>query len=125
MAPRNPEDMHAEFAAAFNAGDIDALMEFYEAEAIVTPEAGKPAVEGKDAIREVLNGFLSIKGTIEIQSKSTFKTGDLALTHGSWTLAGTAPDGSALNLSGNTTEVLRQQSDGTWLYVIDLPDDPM
>ena len=121
MPPRNPEDMHFEFAGAFNRGDIDALMTLYESEAIITPEAGKPPVEGKDAIREVLSGFLALKGTIEIQSKSTFKTGDLALTHGSFSLAGTAPDGSAINLSGNTTEVLRRQPDGTWLCVIDNP----
>jgi len=39
------------------------------------------------------------------------------------TLIGTSPDGSAVNLSGHSTEALRQQPDGSWLYVIDIPDD--
>jgi ketosteroid isomerase-like protein len=29
--------------------------------------------------------------------------------------------GSAVDLGGNTTEVVRRQADGTWRYVIDDP----
>lgn len=122
MAPRSPEDMHSEFTRAFNAGDVDALLALYEPEAIMTPEPGT-TVAGTDAIREVLNGFLALKGKVEFKTQPVFKAGDLALMHADWTLAGTAPDGSAVNVTGHATEVLRRQPDGTWLYVIDIPDD--
>ena len=122
MAPRSPEDMHGEFTRAFNAGDVDALMTLYEPEATFAPEPGT-TVAGTDAIREVLAGFLALKGKIEFKNPQIFKAGDLALMHGDWTVAGTGPDGSAVNLAGHSTEVLRRQPDGTWLYVIDIPDD--
>jgi hypothetical protein len=35
--------------------------------------------------------------------------------------SGTGPDGSAVSMSGDTSEVIRKQSDGTWRYVIDDP----
>jgi len=122
MAPRSPEEVHSEFARAFNAGDVDTLLTLYEPEAIMTPEPGT-TVAGIDAIREALNGYLALKGKIELKTRPVFKAGNLALMHGDWTLVGTAPDGSAVNLSGHSTEVLRQQPDGSWLYVIDIPDD--
>ena len=122
MAPNSPEDMHSEFTRAFNAGDVDALLRLYEPEAIMTPEPGT-AVAGTDAIREALNGYLALKSKIEFKTQPVFKAGNLALMHGDWTLAGTAPDGNAVNLTGHSTEVLRRQPDGTWLYVIDIPDD--
>ena len=122
MSARSLEQMHQLFTEAFNAGDIDALMELYESGASIEPEPGK-LVEGKDAIREVLNGFLALKGKINLETKKAVQTGDLGLLHGQWSLAGTDPDGNPVNLSGNTTEVVRRQADGSWLYAIDLPDD--
>ena len=34
---------------------------------------------------------------------------------------GTAADGSEVNLTGQTSDVVRRQADGTWLLVIDNP----
>ena len=36
-------------------------------------------------------------------------------------LDGTTPDGSPVQMSVHTLEVLRRQRDGTWKYVIDDP----
>ena len=47
------------------------------------------------------------------------QVGELALLQGEWHLDGTAPDGSPLELSARTAEVVRRQPDGSWLYVID------
>jgi len=122
MPARSPEQLHQFFTEAFNAGDIDALMALYESGASIEPEPGK-LVEGTDAIREVLSGFLDLKGKISVETKKAIQTGDLELLHGQWSLTGTGPDGSPVNLSGNSTEVVRRQPDGTWFYAIDLPDD--
>jgi ketosteroid isomerase-like protein len=121
MLVRSPEDMHRTFAERFNAGDIDGLMALYEPDAVLEPAPGT-LVTGA-SIRQALEGFLALKGTIDVVSRRTIKTADLAITHGTWSLAGTAPDGAPVTLGGNTTEVLRRQPDGSWLYVIDLPDD--
>ena len=38
-----------------------------------------------------------------------------------WNLKGTGPDGSAVELSGESVEILRRQADGTWKFIIDSP----
>jgi ketosteroid isomerase-like protein len=48
-------------------------------------------------------------------------SGDVALLRSKWSLAGTGPDGKPVAMSGNGTEVVRRQADGTWLFVIDNP----
>jgi ketosteroid isomerase-like protein len=47
--------------------------------------------------------------------------GNIALLHAQWHLTGTGPDGQPVALSGRTAEVVQQQPDGRWLYLIDNP----
>lgn|SRR5437879_6037435 len=120
MPASQPEDMPATFESAFNTGDIDQVLALYEPDAVLVPEPGQ-VVHGTAAIREALLGFLALKLPIRLERKRVLQTGDLALVSSTWTLSGAGPDGSAVNLGGNTTEVVRRQSDGTWRYVIDDP----
>jgi uncharacterized protein (TIGR02246 family) len=120
MPAQSPEDMARAFTEAFNSGDLDVVMELYEAEAVLVPEPGQVA-SGTAAIRSALAGFLGLKGTIEIEPHRILSLGDVALANTTWKLAGTNPDGTLANLSGDTTEVIRRQADGTWRYVIDDP----
>lgn len=93
-------------------------MALYEPEACVVPEPGT-MLKSTAAIREVLTGFLAMKPTTTAPPSQVIQTGDVAAVFNSWILAVTGPDGSAVALSGNSAEVVRQQSDGTWRYVID------
>ena len=121
MPAREPGDVHRLWADRFNAGGLEGLMALYEPDASLAPEPGK-VVTGTAAIREALGGLLGLKATFDLrEAKPPIRSGDLALLHSSWTLAGTAPDGSPMNLSGTTADVVRRQSDGTWLCVIDNP----
>jgi ketosteroid isomerase-like protein len=47
--------------------------------------------------------------------------GDLALTKSAWTIKAKSPEGEAVEMEGNGTEVLRRQADGSWRYLIDDP----
>lgn len=118
--PRNPGEMYEAFAEAYHAGDLETIMSLYEPDAILMPEPGKLA-EGKDAIRVAQMGLLTIKGRMEVGDKTTLTSGDLAISRCRWTLTGTGPDGSHVDISGDSTEVLRRQADGTWRLVFDLP----
>jgi uncharacterized protein (TIGR02246 family) len=120
MAVQRPEDMHRAFTEAFNAGDADALMALYEAEAALAPAPGQ-TVTGTAAIREALGGFLALNGRISIVTQAIVPAGDVVLLHGSWLLSGTGPDGSPVELAGLNTEVVRRQADGSWLFLIDNP----
>jgi len=48
---RKPGDVHPLFVAAFNAGDLDALMRCFEPEACFISKSGRVAA-GADAVRE-------------------------------------------------------------------------
>lgn len=120
MQARTPEDLHRLFAAALNAGDLDALMSLYAPDAALVPQAGQAAV-GKGAIREALAGFLVMKPVITLTTRGIVKTADLALLYSSWVLRGTGPDGTPVEMTGPGTEVARRQADGTWRFVLDNP----
>ena len=53
--------------------------------------------------------------------KKVLQTGDIALSFCDWTLVGTGPDGEPIEMAGQTSDVLRQQSDGSWRIVIENP----
>jgi ketosteroid isomerase-like protein len=119
MPATEPDQMHALFEEAFNAGDIEALMALYEADAALIPQPGV-TVEGSAAIRDSLRWFLDRRGTITLDTKLVVRVGDLAYLSNRWSLTGgTMPDGSPAELGATTAELARQQVDGTWLYVID------
>jgi uncharacterized protein (TIGR02246 family) len=115
-----PEDMHSRFAAAFNSGNVDAIMALYEADSTLVPQPGQE-VTGRDAIRQALLQFLAVKGTMRITTTFIVRGPGIALTRGRWTLNGTGPDGNPIEMTGQGVEVLRQQPSGEWLLVIDHP----
>jgi ketosteroid isomerase-like protein len=85
MAEPNTElqSFHARFEALFNAGDLEGLVGLYEDDATMN------AVRGKDAIREVLRGFLALGGKVTMRTTATFDGPDgLALAHAEWSLRG-------------------------------------
>jgi uncharacterized protein (TIGR02246 family) len=120
MPATRPEDMASVWEQAFNSGDVEQVMALYEPESVLIPEPGQVA-RGTDAIRQALLGFLALKLPIRLQNKRVLTSGDLAMLSNTWKLAGNGPDGSPIDLGGNTTEILRRQSDGTWRYVFDDP----
>jgi ketosteroid isomerase-like protein len=107
--------MHAKFEALFNAGDLEGLVALYEPDAILNPSPDRTA-RGTAAIRATMQEFLALGGKIRIITTAVFEGSGIALTHGDWALTG-----GNVELAGKTAEVLRQQPDGQWLYVIDNP----
>jgi uncharacterized protein (TIGR02246 family) len=121
MSVQNPRQLHQAWEKAYNGGDIDALVELYEPHATIIPEPGSP-VTGQAAIREALAPFLALNGQIQLRTAAVIESGDLAVAYADWSLTGGAdPDGNPVNMEGRSTEVMRRQSDGSWLDVIDDP----
>lgn len=119
MPATEPEQIHALFEQAFNAGDLEGLMALYEPAAALISQPGSVA-EGVAAIRDSLRWFLDRGGQITLDTKLVVRVGDLAFLSNRWSLTGgTMPDGSPAQLGATTAEVARRQADGTWLYVID------
>jgi uncharacterized protein (TIGR02246 family) len=117
---RQPEEIHSRFTAAFNSGNVDAIMALYEPEASLVPQPGQ-VVQGRAALRQALLQFLALKGTMEVKSIFTVRGPGVALTRGEWKLTGTGPDGKPIEMTGQSVEVVRQQPNGEWLLVVDHP----
>jgi uncharacterized protein (TIGR02246 family) len=120
MPARTPEDTDRLFVEALNAGRIDDLVALYEPSATLMPSPGK-LVSGSAAIRDSLAQFIAGKPKMSLNAKLVAQSGDLAVLTAKWELSMTGQDGKPAQMTGQSMEVVRRQSDGRWLFVIDLP----
>jgi uncharacterized protein (TIGR02246 family) len=120
VAITRPEDINAAFAEAINSGDVDRLLALYEPEAVLAPFPGERAV-GHAAIREAFLGLLALKGHMTSKNNYCMQVGGLALLQGEWRLSFTGEGGEQVERTARSAELVRQQADGSWLYVADHP----
>ena len=120
MGADKPEDMHKLFSAAFNSGNLEALMALYAPDAQLVPQPGQ-VITGHEAIRQALQQFLALKGAMQITTRYVIRGDAIALLSGQWHLKGSGPDGKSIEMGGKSAEVARRQSTGEWLFAIDHP----
>jgi ketosteroid isomerase-like protein len=58
---------------------------------------------------------------LEARVRRVIQASNLALLITEWSISGIAPNAKPINLTGKGTVILRRQSDGTWLMVIENP----
>ena len=120
MPARTPEEVRLLFDEALKARDLDALLALYSPESVVVQPTGE-TVTGIEDIRRSISGFLAIKPELNVEVRRVFQAGDTALICAKWSLKGTGPDGNTFHETGQSSEVVRRQPDGTWLFLIDSP----
>ena len=109
------------FLEYFTAGDLEALMDLYEPDALFVGPGGDEAA-GTEAVRGALQSLLSLPGlSFTYNPYFAAQSGDLVLMHATWSLTGRDPEDGPVALSGVTVEVARRSADGGWRYVIDCP----
>lgn len=106
--------------AAFTAHDIDGILATYESGAVVVGEPTMP-VSGTPALRELFAQFIAIDPKFTFTAHDVVQAGDIAVHFSVWKMTGKAPDGTVIEQGGLGVVVLRMQSDGRWLMVIDCP----
>jgi uncharacterized protein (TIGR02246 family) len=117
-----PNDTHRLWTEAFQRGDLDGLVALYEEDAAFLAEPGAAPITGKGPIRDALTAFLSIGASFDIERTETVEGPDLALVYSRWTLkGGSDADGNPVDVAGETTDVVRRQADGGWLFAVDNP----
>lgn len=105
-----PGDLHRLLAERGNAGDLDGILELYEPDAVVTFDRDNPAA-GHAAIRDAFADVIATNVTFSAEGQRPYvETGDLAITS------------AKLGPRAYTCEVARRQPDGSWRWVIDIPD---
>jgi ketosteroid isomerase-like protein len=117
----------AEWAALASEGrDVEAILSYWTDDAVVLPP-GLPAVIGKTALREYIQGSLQIPG-FNITWSSTevafSPDGNLAymLSDNSVTMNGA--DGKPAATAGRAVTVWRREPDGLWRCAVDIWNAP-
>ncbi len=123
MPADTPSDLHTLFRNAFNAGDVEASIALYEPDAILVVDGN--GVRGHENIREAFRSIFSGHGRMSVETLSVLESpAGLAVLHGRWVVEYDPGTGSELVTRGLSTEVVRRQPDGTWLFIIDNPYTP-
>jgi uncharacterized protein (TIGR02246 family) len=110
------------WADAAVAGDATAIAQQYAADAIVLPP-GSPRATGNEAIQELFTGWLAeapiSSATLDSDVITVAAAGDYAHAVGTYTMSGTAPDGSEWSDQGKYLAVWKNV-DGDWKIVTDI-----
>jgi len=111
----SPQDMNQTFARAFNSRDINNLLELYEESAILRIDSEESYV-GKGVIEIELQKLLSLPGEMISLNNFCIEFEDIALLRADHSIVN--QEGETI-FSGSSAEVVRRQSDNSWLYIID------
>ena len=112
--------MHRRFVEVFNTADLPALLALYEFNATFVPQPGHSA-SGIEAMRGALQQYLALNGRLKMETTYVVESGESRCSAASGCSEALAPDGKAVEMCGNSIEILRRQSDGSWRFVIDHP----
>jgi ketosteroid isomerase-like protein len=133
MTAQQPEELHTLFAHAFNHRDLDGMLALYEPGATIIGAVGASGALGPagaqstgDGLKATLEPWLAAGGQMTIDTRAVIRGPDgLVVLHGAWAIAEAETAGSEPVRRGLSTEVARQQPDGTWRFVIDIPHTPV
>ncbi len=110
------------YGDAVVAGDVEAIMAQYAPEAVLLPP-GAPRMEGSAAIRPMFEAWveegLPSSMALTTGDVTVSSAGDYAYATGSFSLSGTAPDGSEWGDQGKYLAVWKN-IDGDWKMVADI-----
>jgi ketosteroid isomerase-like protein len=120
MGYQTPAELFDAVVDSRNRGDLATYVACYEPTATIIPQPGMVA-HGHEAISAFLSFFTSLRPAFTVVKREFIEGFAVALHLSSWTLSGTDKDGSPVLWRGRTCDVLRKQTDGTWLVAIDNP----
>jgi len=122
-APADPSVIHersAEWEAALNAGDIEAVAALYESDARLLPPNAEIQT-GPDAVRAIFGGMIDAGLTGKLDSLETQVAGDYAYNVGAYTLTA----GDTVVDTGKYMETWHRGEDGQWRYSNDIWNSDM
>ncbi len=110
----------AGWAAAFNAGEFDAVAAFYEEDAVMMAP-GAPRIEGRAAIRRAMDGFATTISDVKLDTASVRALGsDYALELGDVRYRQKQADGGTAPVHMKYQIIWHRGADGVWRYLSDM-----
>jgi uncharacterized protein (TIGR02246 family) len=120
MSPTRPEAWPTRFERALDAGDLDAVIELYEADARFVTASGE-IIAGRDAIGEMLARLIAAKTRLRGRVIRSIVIDDIAMLYTDFEGTTVDASGEATEIRSDAIEVLRRQPDGTWKLIIGDP----
>jgi len=119
MNKRTPLETIELLDAAFNRGDLEAVLDFYEETAMMVVQPRRLAT-GKAEIRAAYESiFANLKRAAAQEKTHVIETGDIALFSSKWNFTGRFANGDSASRESFASVVLRRQADGNWRIVAD------
>ena len=118
MVIQDPEHAVEMVDAAFNRGDLETVLNFYETAAVVVMEPGKLA-RGTDELRAFFQRVMQSGASAKQLKTHVIEADGIALFLSRWTLKSAGKEISEDARTFVATTVLRKQADGTWKALID------
>jgi len=121
--PADPAEITSRSEAwetAFNAKDIDALVDLYASDARILPPNAE-MTSGSDALRAEFGAMIDAGLSIELTSVEAMVSGDMGYNVGAYTLTA---DGKVVDV-GKYMEIWHRGDDGQWRYSNDMYSSDM
>ena len=109
-------------AAAAEGRDFERVVSYWTDDAVVLGP-GLPAVVGKDALREYVQGSMQIPGfriSWTTSDVTLSPDGKLAYMFSRNAVTMNAPDGTVVTTEGRAVTIWRRESDGEWRCAVDI-----
>lgn len=103
--------MTTAMGAATGAGDVEAMVAPYAADAMMMPP-GMPMVKGTDQIRQFYKGMMGVKVNLQLTQETADGAGDFMYTSGTYHYQEQPP--STASEDGKYLLVFRRGTDGNW-----------
>jgi len=115
-----PEDLYQALSDAYNAGNLEAVLSFYDPKAVFVIKPSR-VTEGPEELRAAVQHVIDLRGPLTVNPQIFIRSDDLVLVLGTFTLSGRRHDGTAFERTARFADVLRRQPDGRWLVAVDNP----
>ena len=119
--------LDADFVAAFNRGDVDAVMAHYwkSPELTIYPPDTMELLGWEAGKKGFAEMAVNMKGAqLAMKDPKNRVAGEVVLGSGRWTLTMTGPDGKPMVLEGRYSDV-KEKKDGRWVYTVDHASAPL
>lgn len=116
-----------EWSQAASAGDVEKIVSYWAEDAVVM-SAGQPVLNGKQAIRKMVEDSYKMPGfriSWQPQSVVVSECGDMAYLLENSQISFTDSTGKLQTINNKAVSIWRKQSDGSWKNAVDMSTPEM
>ena len=117
----NPDGADEYFLHCVRNGDVKNAMTCFDPEAVYIDKEGN-IISGLANIQQVVTNLCEMKPDITVYEHKVAPVGnDLMYWLDKWEMTGTDSKGNFINMKGASANMMRRNSEGNWLWLVDNP----